>query len=192
MTHGTRSAITRLMLAFSLLMLIGLTAGAVLVRRGPGALGWPLILAGVAGEMLAARWYFRARNQPGDGAGIAGTRPARIIRAVTDPGAARRATVTGKWRGSASVPGRIGYIDLVGLGVFVLAGDHLAIRGRGEMITDASTCGIYAARRMGGRGIEMRLPGQPSYYFWTRDWQNLIGALKAAGFDVTNEEVRFP
>jgi len=95
------------------------------------------------------RWYFRARSQPGGGAGIGGARPARIVRAVADPGAARRAMVTAKWRGSASVPARIGYINLAGLGVFVLAGDHLAIRSRGELVTDARTCRIYRARRLG-------------------------------------------
>lgn len=138
------------------------------------------------------RWYSGARSQRGGGAGIDGARPARIVWAVTDREAARRATVTARWRGSASVPSGIGYIDMAGLGVCVLAGDHLAIRGRGEMVTDARTCRIYRARRLGARGIEVRLPGQPSYYFWTLDWQDLIASLKGAGFEVADEETRFP
>jgi hypothetical protein len=59
------------------------------------------------------------------------------------------------------------------------------------MITDTGTCRIYRARRLGMRGVQVRLPGQPSYYFWTRDRQDLIAALAAAGFDIADEEVRF-
>lgn len=138
------------------------------------------------------RWYFRAPEPAWGRRGIGGARPARNVWVVVDPEAARRATVTAKWRGSASVPAKIGYINLAGLGVFVLAGDHLAIRGRGEMVTDARTCRIYRARRLGARGIEVRLPGQPSYYFWTRDWRNLIAAVETAGFDVADEETDLP
>ncbi len=138
------------------------------------------------------RGYFPARRQPAGGAGIAIAGSARIVWAVADREAARRAAVTAKWRGTASVPARTGYVDLAGLGVFVLAGDHLAIRGRGEMVTDATTCRIYHAKRPGARGLEVRLPGQPSYYFWTRNQQQLIAALKAVGFDVADEEVHSP
>ncbi len=60
------------------------------------------------------------------------------------------------------------------------------------MITDTSTCRIYRARRLGMRGIEVRIAGQSSYYFWIRGRQDLMAELEAAGFDVATEEVRFP
>jgi hypothetical protein len=43
----------------------------------------------------------------------------------------------------------------------------------------------------GGRiqqGIEVRLPGRASHYFWTDRRQEVLGSLAAAGFDVADEE----
>jgi len=138
------------------------------------------------------KWSFRAGSRRHDDPSKVGPQFPRTLWAVTDPEAARRATVTEKWHGSASVPTRIGYIDLHGLSVLALAGDHLAIRGRGEMMTDTRSCKIYPARRaLANRGIEVRLFSHSSFYFWTCDSEKLLAALKTAGFDVASEEVRF-
>jgi len=117
------------------------------------------------------RWYFRARSQPGGGAGIGGARPARIVRPAFQPG-----SDISIWPGWGS------------LCSLVITWPSAAGASWSQTPEPAGS----TAPGGWARGIEVRLPGQPSYYFWTRDWQNLIAALKAAGFDVADEETQFP
>jgi hypothetical protein len=171
------------MVAYSGLMLVGVAAATFLVAKGLGAIGWRLLIAGVASEAIVGTWYYRSR---GPRSGVS------IQNMTTDADGNGRASATRvKWRGTATIPTKIGYIDLAGLGVLELAGDHLTVRGHGEMITDVRRSKIHRARRFGQRGIEIRSFDQPSYYFWTRNPEDLVAALKLAGFDVSDGEVRF-
>ena len=47
---------------------------------------------------------------------------------------------------------------------------------------------IFPARKMGQSGIEIRMSGRPSYYFWTSQRAELLTSLAAAGFAVSAEE----
>lgn len=49
---------------------------------------------------------------------------------------------------------------------------------------------IYPARAVGRPGIEIRMNGQSSYYFWTGERDDLLTSLAAAGFEVSAEEQR--
>jgi hypothetical protein len=49
---------------------------------------------------------------------------------------------------------------------------------------------IFPAHKLGQQGIEARLPGRPSYYFWTDRRHEVLNSLTAAGFQVSEEEQR--
>lgn len=49
---------------------------------------------------------------------------------------------------------------------------------------------IYPARAIGRWGIEIRMSGRPSYYFWPGERGDLLVSLAAAGFEVSAEEQR--
>lgn len=49
---------------------------------------------------------------------------------------------------------------------------------------------IYAARTVGQSGIEIRISGRPSYYFWIGQRGDLMARLAAAGFEVSAQEQR--
>ena len=43
-------------------------------------------------------------------------------------------------------------------------------------------------RRYGLQGIEIRVPGQPSFYFWNNNRSEVVAAMAAAGFEVSDQE----
>jgi hypothetical protein len=108
-----------------------------------------------------------------------------------------------RWAGSARVPGPKGYIDVgIFLAVIEVSAEHLKMRSRPAAMRkmfrlsnldvrpwDGVT--IYPARKLGQQGVEIRVADAPSYYFWLRNRQQLMDALSAAGFRVSDVEQRY-
>jgi hypothetical protein len=107
----------------------------------------------------------------------------------------------GRWIGSASVPGAMGYMDVgVFLAVMEVGAGLLKLRVRPailrmmfgienlQAVPGASTL-ICPAHKLGQSGIEVRRQGTPSYYFWTGDRGALLASLAGAGFQVSTDEV---
>jgi hypothetical protein len=96
----------------------------------------------------------------------------------------------------------MGYVEIgVFLAVAELGEQGLVLRARPAMIRlmfgienltvrpgDGTV--IYAARAVGRSGIEIRVSGRPSSYFWTGQRGELLASLAAAGFEVSAEEQR--
>jgi hypothetical protein len=170
---------------FSAMITIGLGAASLLIADGQASTGIGLAVAGCISEALMLRWWLKSRRRAGQPETRQSAHPiARLP--VSASG-----TWSRRWHGSSSVPTRGGYIDMAGLGSLAVTDNRLVIRGRGEMTTTPSEATIFLARRLGQRGIEVRRPGQQSYYFWTTERDDVVAALKRAGFEVADAEVRF-
>jgi hypothetical protein len=107
----------------------------------------------------------------------------------------------GKWIGSASVPGAMGYMDIgmflavmeVGAGLLLLRVRPAIVRmmfGIEDLraVPGPSTV-ICQAHKFGQTGIEVRREGMPSSYFWTGNRGALLASLAGAGFRVSTDEV---
>ena len=108
-----------------------------------------------------------------------------------------------RWAGSARVPGPKGYIDVgIFLAVVEVSGERLKMRSRPTLIRkmfrldnldvgpqDGVT--IYPAHKLGQQGIEIRVSDGPPSYFWLRNRQQLMDALSAAGFSVSDVEQKY-
>ena len=192
------------MLALSAAGLIAMLAlGGTLIATGHGGIGWWFVLCGVAGTAITAvsvargqRLVARVNSAHGDD-GLPGRAPGRSAdqSAGLDP-TARPA----RWVGSASTPGALGYMDVsVPLAVAEVGPGRLVLRVRPAIfrlmfglatLTVAPGDGvvIFPAHKFGQEGIEIRLNGRPSHYFWIGRRQELLASLAAAGFDVRAEE----
>lgn len=107
-----------------------------------------------------------------------------------------------RWTGAASVPGGLGYVEIgVFLAVAELGEQGLVLRVRPGIIRlmfaienltvqpgDGTV--IYPARAVGRSGIEIRMSGRPSYYFWPGERGDLLASLASAGFQVSAQEQR--
>jgi hypothetical protein len=120
-------------------------------------------------------------------------------------GQASDGTVAGqrrRWVGSASVPGGVGYVEIgVLLAVAEVGVQSLVLRIRPGIIRlmfgienltvqPGAGVAIFPARKLGQSGIEVRIDGRQSYYFWTGQRVELLATLAAAGFAVSDEEQR--
>jgi hypothetical protein len=108
-----------------------------------------------------------------------------------------------RWTGSARVPGPQGYIDIgIFLAVVKVSDERLEMRSRPTLVRrmfrldnldvrpqDGVT--IYPAHKLGQQGVEIRIPDSPPYYFWLRNRQQLMDALSAAGFSVSDVEQKY-
>ena len=107
---------------------------------------------------------------------------------------------SGKWIGSASVPGAMGYTDIgIFLAVMEVGAGLLKLRVRPAILrmmfgienlraVPGPSTVIYPAHKFGQAGIEVRREGEPSYYFWTDNRDALLTSLAGAGFRVSTDE----
>jgi hypothetical protein len=61
------------------------------------------------------------------------------------------------------------------------------------VITSANQVAIFPVKsNLTWQGIEFRVPGQPSCYFWTKKRAEILAALPDFGFEVSEQEGRMP
>ena len=195
------------MLAFSSAGLIAaLGVGIALLVQGDATLGWWLVFVAIAGAMVVFLTMFRGQralmrlpHQTDSDSGV-GEIPDRVL---PNKGTGVAASVQRRWIGGASAPSALGYIEVSVLLAVAELGDHgFTLRVRPAIIrlmfgimnlavNPGEGAVIYPARTTFGRsGIEVRLSGQPSYYFWTGQRAELLASLAAAGFEVSTAEQR--
>lgn len=194
------------MLVFSLACLIAaLLAGVVLIVQSDARLGWWLVLITIFGSLMVFATVYRGQRTL--------ARLSRQADGYNGPVDAHHPVLLGeyppvvkdishRWTGAASVPSGMGYIEVsVSLAVAELAEQGFVLRVRPSIIrlmfgienlairpVDGTV--IYPARALGRSGIEIRMSGRPSYYFWTGQRGDLLASLAAAGFEVSAEEQR--
>ena len=184
---------------------VAVALGIALVALGHGKIGWWLVLSGVIGSAVVAvaviagqRSLARMVQVSSDATASAGEGGPGVVSAPGSDAPVRR----GRWVGSASVPGPMGYMEIgVFLAVAEVSKRALVLRVRPAIIrlmfgienlrvAPGEGAVIFPAHKLGQTGIEIRREGRPSYYFWTGHRDDLLAALHAAGFEVSAEEQR--
>lgn len=115
-------------------------------------------------------------------------------------GRARNATAR-HWGGVAYMPSRMGYVHASRpLGVLEVAPGRIGLRVRLPIarwvfgienlnVTAGQGVVVFPARRLQGLGgIEIRVPDRPSSYFWNTNRSEVLAAVAAAGFEVSDQE----
>lgn len=183
-----------------------LLAGFILITQGEAGLGWWLVFIAVPGSAIVIAMALRgqrtvtrlSRKAASDSSVIEALHPVPVREGapVIERGPHRR------WTGAASVPGGMGYVEVgLFLAVAELGDRGLVLRVRPGVVRlmfaienltvhPADGAVIYPARALGRSGIEIRVGGRPSYYFWSDRRSELLAALAAAGFEVSAEEQR--
>ena len=101
------------------------------------------------------------------------------------------------------MPGYMGYMSLsMFLAVVDVSPGRLRMRCRPALIasgfglsrldvTPQDGVTIYPAHVFAREGIEIRIPGNLSYYFWVEDRLKLMSVISAAGFSVSDAEQNY-
>lgn len=179
-------------------------AGIILVIIGDGAAGAYWIAIGFCGTLITAVYLQRARRQRleliRDGEESSESPEHRTSEgrsaSMADSGARR-------WVGAGTMPSSLGYMQAtIPLAVMELSGRRLVVRLRPRLlgkITGTNSLEIEPASGVTvlpvrsnwtWQGMEIRVQGRQSYYFWTRKRAEIMAALAAAGFDISSEEAQ--
>lgn len=185
-------------------LIVALAFGAALVASGRSTIGWWFVLSGVIGSAVLAVAVLRGQRSLGRATqSWDDAVPGRVSsRRSATAGESDAAFKPRRWVGSASVPGSMGYVEIgVLLAVAEVRQHLLVLRVRPALIRlmfgidnltvvpdDGAV--IFPAHKFGQEGIEIRLNGRPSYYFWTGQRHDLLASAAAAGFEVSAEEQR--
>jgi hypothetical protein len=105
-----------------------------------------------------------------------------------------------RWVGSGAMPGNLGYVRATApLIVLEVTGSRITLRWRPKLLAKAleklsgisalqaaagDAIAIVPARSWWQNGLEFRVPGSPSYYFWTAHWEEISAILADIGFTV--------
>lgn len=106
-----------------------------------------------------------------------------------------------RWAGVAYMPSKMGYVTASRpLGVLEVAPGRIELRVRLPIarwvfgidnldVTAGQGAVVFPTRRLSGLdGIEIRVPGRPSSYFWNTNRSEVLVAVAAAGFEVSDQE----
>jgi hypothetical protein len=164
------------------------------------------VVSGVAGGAIAAGMIARGQRSmarvTAEGRRDAGGRADVGRQLPGSSGETGAAALPRRWTGSARVPSAMGYVHVGALlAVLEVAPARLVLRVRPAIarvifgvenlaVVPGDDVVIFLARKLGQQGIEARLEGRPSYYFWTDRRHEVLNSLAAAGFQVSEEEQR--
>jgi len=193
---------------YSVGTLILLSAGGFLVARGSSSYGWWLVALGLANASVPAIMLARERRQATADAAVGAKDVHRLAyregQMVSMFGGTGRDATVRRWVSVAHVPSKMGYVLVTWpLGVLEVSPGRIGLRVRlaitravfGIETLDAHVgegIVVYPAHRPAlggyGSGIEIRLPGRPSFYFWTEKRAEVLAAIAAVGFEVSDQE----
>jgi hypothetical protein len=175
--------------------------GAVLLAEGTRKYGVLLVVCGVGGFLIAATQMAVVRRMSGRG------RPKRESDVGSMVPPAERANspklpadnVLNHWTGGISVPAATGRVSATfRVGILELADSGLTFRMRSpimrvlfgaEEITarQGDNTKIFPVRRLVGGGIGIRPQGGQTWYFWTNSASEILAAIRAAGFEISEQ-----
>jgi len=108
-----------------------------------------------------------------------------------------------RWVGVVHVPSKMGYTHATKpLGVLEVSQGRLRLWIRPAIIRavfgvetldvtvgqDVAVAPARRSKRYQLGGIEIRLPGRPAFYFWSDGYVEVLAAVAAAGFEVSDQE----
>ncbi len=183
--------------------LILIAVGGALAAKGVAAYGWWLVALGLANLAVPAVALTKERRQVKSYAGD--------TRALTYGqgqltgmfgGKVRDATAR-RWVGVVDVPSKMGYTHATKpLGVLEVSQGRLRLWIRPAIIRavfgvetldvtvgqDVAVSPARRSKRYQLGGMEIRLPGRPAFYFWSDEYVEVLAAVAAAGFEVSDQE----
>jgi hypothetical protein len=194
----------RVSLACATGCILTLSAGAVTLVIGNKGLGWWLISLSLIGGVIGAGFIVLGQQSMARAAALSSQRSGALANAFADgkdPSKKTKAdAVQTRWVGSASVPSSLGYVVVTQpLAVLEVRQTGLSFRVRPRLartifgikdlvVIPGNGVVVFPARRLGAVGVEVRIPEQPSYYFWTKRRNEVMATAASLGLEVSDQE----